>query len=162
MYIKRLSGQKTLCVCNAVNTGKYRPLDGSDWIDYWEQATGLDKESVMCQYPGCGNTEVVGTHVISLNEIIPRVFIAPLCEVCNGKKKNLKPFTINEDLCALIPNKCLYKDDGKEPKEINDARRRILVANGIFVTNEKRKHHRKIIHIGRSLKDLKEILRKSC
>jgi len=134
MKVRRISAKKAVAtsnpvlVCNAIETGRYKPLIG-DWIDYWEEKTGMDKASITCQHPDCQNSEVVGAHVISLNERTPHIYIAPMCETCNDKKCKLVPFKIKRSLCVPMPDKCLYLNDNDEVVEINNANERIRVDN---------------------------------
>lgn len=116
-------------VCNAVETSNYKPLDGGDWIDYWEQKSGKGRDSVECQNPGCNHADVVGAHVVSIDNATPYIYIAPLCRDCNNKKESLEPFYIDRNLCVPMPDACLFEEDGKEAVIIHDANSRIRKAN---------------------------------
>jgi hypothetical protein len=130
---------KRIRVCNAVETSNYKPLDGGDWIDYWEQKSGKDRNTVVCQNPKCNHSDVVGAHVVSIDYATPYIYIAPLCRDCNNKKESLEPFYIDPNLCVPMPDECLFEEDGKAAVIIHDANSRIIEANRSNVASKKKK-----------------------
>ena len=120
----------TIRVCNAVNTSKYKPIGHDDWISFWKENCKEASSSVGCQNPTCNNKDVVGAHVITLDEHSPQVYLVPLCEGCNNKREGLGIIDVDRDMCCPAPDQCLYlEDEDSDPQEINDANKRILDDN---------------------------------
>ncbi len=152
---------KPIRVCNAVETSNYKPLGGGDWIDYWEQQTGKHRDSVVCKNPGCNHADVVGAHVVSIDNATPSVYIAPLCRDCNNKKESLEPFYIDPNLCVSMPDECLFEEDGTEAVIIQDANSRIIEANRSNVAlKKKRRPAVKRAYDWKTLKEVKDIMKR--
>lgn len=138
-----------ITVCNAIETRYYKPIEGGYWIDYWknEYKKIYGRFSIVnasdCNNPNCthkneaSGKNIVGAHVVSLDENEINFYILPLCERCNDEKGGLVPFGIELYKCIPIPDECIYDDGSGNPYEIANAIERIKEANEEYV-EEKR------------------------
>lgn len=119
---------------NCLNTSDIPQPNGMDWIDLCAQ----NKKINIC--PACGKLvfcKLVGGHLIELtNEGEAKVCIVPICESCNSKRENLKPFNYtgtpvyhSEELSDRILNDEYAGEDHIPNKEYIEAVKRYLNMN---------------------------------
>jgi hypothetical protein len=93
-------------VCNALNTSKYDSIDGMSCIDYWCN-THNQNSAEFCR--ACGERakdgdDIIGAHVMSLNETPRHVYIVPMHRSCNSKQADLGSFEVDEYNLSSVPS----------------------------------------------------------
>lgn len=100
--------EEALFVANMPGSSKFKPEDYgvSSWKEYYEQHTGEkfnDDGLHYCyaskKYVKC--TDIVGAHVVSINNPDGQIYIAMIEASKNDEKSNLSPFKI--PVCKLVP-----------------------------------------------------------
>ena len=102
-------------VCNALNTSDYDVIEGMSCIDYWCK-THNQSNAEICR--ACGkrakdDDEIIGAHVMSLNETPRHVYVVPMHRSCNSRQAGLGSFEVDEFNLSIVPA-------NQEKKILND------------------------------------------